>query len=219
MSSCPPLLGADIIKGGRIDSECSGANNDFKTALLTSDVNLVFIAARWSLYTETTRSEGKKGSRVFLGDTSDISENRKNSRRTFKSGLRRSIAFIIEQNKIPMLLKQIPAYSFKPSNCWIRKTNYNLPSDNSCNIKQADVESRQAYANEVIDNLSQDYPELIVISLIPQLCDGNTCASKLNKTLIYKDNNHLNSKGGEALLKAYLQGEYTERLKSLLQTK
>lgn len=218
MSSCPPLLGADIIKGGRIDSECSTANNDFKAAL-TSDVKIVFIAARWSLYTETTRSEGEKGSRVFLGDDTNTSESIENSRRMFKSGLRRSITFIIEQNKTPVLFKQIPAYPFKPSNCWIRKTNYNLPIDNSCNIKQTDVEIRQAYANEVINSLSRDYPELLVISLMPQLCDGNTCASKLNETLIYKDNNHLNSKGGEALLKAYLQGEYAERLKSLLQTK
>jgi len=213
-SSCPPLLGSDRIINGQIKHKCTERNNDFKKNILNSDIQIVFLAARWAVYTETTLIEG--GTKMFIGDKSDLSENIDNSRRAFKGGLERSIAFIIKQHKTPVLFKQVPAYPFHPSNCWIRKTNYNLPDDNSCNIKQSEVESRQAFANNVIDDLSKKHPELIVISPMSLLCDGSTCMSKLGDILLYKDSNHLNAYGSKALLNAYLQSSESNRLKTLL---
>jgi peptidoglycan/LPS O-acetylase OafA/YrhL len=216
LGGCPPLLGADLIKNGKPETSCTERNNELAKLIIDSDATVVFLAGRWAMYTETTRAEGERGSRVYLGDETDYSENRENSRRAFNESLERTIKLLIDNGKIPVLFNQVPSYSFNPSNCWIKKESYPWLSDVSCNLEQIKMDNRLAYANKVISTLAVKYPSLIVITPTDLLCDGRICKSKLDGIPLYRDNDHLNSEGARSLLRAYLQSDESNRLKALL---
>uniref|UniRef100_UPI001A1FFCD4 SGNH hydrolase domain-containing protein n=1 Tax=Vibrio cholerae TaxID=666 RepID=UPI001A1FFCD4 len=76
--------------------------------------DMVFLAGRWAMYTETTRAVGEKGSRVYLGDETDYSESIDNSRRAIKEGLERTIRHLVEAGIKPILFEQAPSYSSNP---------------------------------------------------------------------------------------------------------
>lgn len=216
LGGCPPLLGSDLIKFGRPQTPCSQSNDLLAKRIIESDVKIVFIAARWAMYTETTRAKGEKGSRVYLGDKSDYSENKENSRRAFSEGLERTIQALTDHGKRIILFKGVPSYPFYPSNCWIKKATYSWLDTLSCDNQQADVNTRFAYANKVIDSLAGKYPKLVVIDPMDILCDGEVCISKLGDTPLYKDNNHLNAQGARELAGYYLKMVESERLKRIL---
>jgi len=216
LGGCPPLSGVDLVKYGRPETACSKSNELLAKRIIGSDADLVFIAARWAMYTETTRLEGEKGSRVYLGDKSDYSESKENSRRAFSEGLERTVRLLTDHDRHVVLFKEIPSYPFYPSNCWIKKETYSWLDTLSCEGNQLQVDVRFAYANQIIDALAEKYPALIVISPKDILCTGVSCASMLGDIPLYKDNNHLNAQGARELLNAYFKTPESERLKSLL---
>ncbi|MEI8657674.1 acyltransferase family protein [Vibrio sp. Hal054] len=115
IGGCPPLLGVDLLKYGEPESGCTNVNQELVEVIERKRPKSVYVAARWAMYAETTRSPGEKGSRVFLGDTSDYSESVANSRRALELGLRNTIKRLLESNVTPVILEQVPDYSFKPS--------------------------------------------------------------------------------------------------------
>lgn len=212
---CPPFIGVDLIKNGRPEIECTDKNNRLLEVIKKSETSIVFLAGRWAMYTETTRSEGEKGSRVFLGDSSDYSESLENSRRAFRAGMDATIEQLIAYSKRPVLFEQAPAYPFLPSNCLVRKARYSWLSEESCDIDKASVDKRQHYANAVISEMEKKYPELIVIRLNKFICQGDVCFSELNGVPLYLDNDHLNAKGSEMLFDLYEESEAYQKLRAI----
>ncbi|MCG7588752.1 SGNH hydrolase domain-containing protein, partial [Photobacterium sp. OFAV2-7] len=199
LGGCPPLLSSDLIKHGEPEMPCSERNDQLAMEIKESDVSVVFLAGRWAMYTETTRAEGEKGSRVFVGDSSDYSENKENSRRALKEGLERTIAFLIENDITPVLFEQAPSYSFKPSNCWVKKASYPWLENTYCDLEEQDMELRQGFANNLIKEVTDKFPEVILIPVVDTLCQNGKCSSKLNGIPLYSDNNHLNSEGAREI--------------------
>lgn len=199
IGGCPPLLGVDLLKYGEPESDCTTLNRQLVSVIATEKPNQVFIAARWAMYAETTRSPGEKGSRVFLGDTSDYSESIANSRRVLELGLRNTIKRLLEVNVTPVILEQVPDYPFKPSNCWFKKEVYSWMQDVSCDIDRNTVDERFAFVNQLFTNLKSDFPEVQFISVMDVLCDDKLCRSRVNDVPLYEDNNHLNADGARAL--------------------
>ncbi|WMC10337.1 acyltransferase family protein [Oceanimonas pelagia] len=215
---CPPFIGVDLIKHGRPEAECTDRNNALFDTIKASEASLVFLAGRWAMYTETTRSEGEKGSRVFLGDSSDYTESVENSRRAFRKGMEATIKGLIDSNKRPVLFEQVPSYSFEPSNCLVKKARYVWMGDIDCDMDKAEVELRQAYANRVIAEMEARYPQLLVIRLNNLVCSGGKCVSQLDGIPLYFDNDHLNARGSELLYRKYRETDHyrilLERLKN-----
>ncbi len=203
IGGCPPLLGVDLLKYGEPESDCTYLNQQLARLITAEKPNRVFIAARWAMYAETTRSLGEKGSRVFLGDASDYSESVANSRRALELGLRRTITRLLENNVTPVILEQVPDYSFKPSNCWFKKELYSWMQDVSCDIDRKIVDARFAFVNQLFANLKSDFPEVQFISVTDVLCDDKLCRSKINGVPLYEDNNHLNADGARAIEAAW----------------
>ncbi|AEY00397.1 membrane-located cell surface saccharide acetylase [Oceanimonas sp. GK1] len=213
---CPPFIGVDLIKHGRPEAECTDRNNALFETIKSSEAPWVFMAGRWAMYTETTRSEGEKGSRVFLGDSSDYTESVENSRRAFRKGMETTIKGLIDSNKQPVLFEQIPSYSFEPSNCLVKKARYAWMSAIDCDMDKADVEQRQAYANRVIKEMEAKYPQLLVIRLNGLVCMNGKCVSQLNGIPLYSDNDHLNARGSELLYQQYREHDNYRTLQRLL---
>ncbi|MBM7456320.1 peptidoglycan/LPS O-acetylase OafA/YrhL [Oceanisphaera litoralis] len=214
---CPPFIGVDLIKHGRPEAECTDTNNKLFEVIKQSESSVIFLAGRWAMYTETTRSEGEKGSRVFLGDSSDYSESLENSRRAFRVGMETTIQQLIANNKRPVLFEQAPSYPFLPSNCLIKKATYPWMKDENCDIDMASVTKRQAYANAVIEMLEEKYPELMVIRINDQICENGWCKSELQGVPLYRDDDHINDRGSRLLFDLYLQSDKYQHLREIVQ--
>ncbi|MGF1754908.1 acyltransferase, partial [Vibrio makurazakiensis] len=204
-AGCPPLLGSDLIKHGEPEAPCTNRNNRFKEAIEKTKPAVVFLAARWAMYTETTRANGERGSRVYLGDSSDYSESINNSRRAFNLGLQNTVEFLLENEIVPVLFEQAPSYSFKPSNCLMKNLAYSWKVSSSCDLPIGDMESRQEYSNQVVRDIASKYPEVLLIPTVSLMCDGEECKSNDNGVPFYHDNNHLNSQGARILARKWLE--------------
>lgn len=214
-SSCPPLFEVNSIKQGQSNGSCLAHNQQLFKQILSSDVRIVFLAARWEIYTETARSEGEKGSIYYLVDDVSASKSRENSRRVFNEGLERTIKLLIENDKMPILFNQVPSYPFNPSNCWVKKENFTWITDTSCDVDKKNVDARLAYAKTRLATLATKYPRLIVITPTDLVCNDQHCSSMLDGIPLYRDNNHLNSAGARSLLRAYVQSDEHRTLKKL----
>ncbi|WP_391088844.1 SGNH hydrolase domain-containing protein [Vibrio sp. NH-UV-68] len=204
LGGCPPLLGSDLIKHGSPEVPCSKRNNEIAIKLADLKPDMVFIAGRWAMYSETTRAVGEKGSRVFLGDTSDYTESIQNSRRALTEGLERTLEHLIANGITPVLFEQAPSYTFKPSNCLVKKKTYQWMKDESCDLPLNEMEKRQSISNRIIDDIAKKYPQVQVIPIVSMLCDDLGCKSQLGSTPLYLDNNHLNYEGARELAKLWL---------------
>lgn len=204
LGGCPPVIGSDLIKHGKPEKECSQRNDEIAVKLAELKPDVVFLAGRWAMYTETTRSVGEKGSRVYLGDKTDYSESISNSRRAFKEGLERTIQHLVETGVRPVLFEQVPDYEFNPSNCLVKKATSEWMKDVSCGLPLHAMLDRQATANAIINEIANKYPQVEIIPIISLVCDGIRCESKLNNTPLYGDNNHLNYEGARALAERWL---------------
>ena len=210
---CPPFIGVDLIKYGRLEVECTDTNNKLFEVIKSSEAKVVFLAGRWAMYTETTRSEGEKGSRVFLGDSTDYSESLENSRRAFRQGMDTTIKELLANNKRPVLFEQVPSYSFLPSNCLVKKSTYSWMSEDNCNVEQAEVAQRQLYSNTVIKEMKAKYPQLIIINVNRLICDGEQCLSEVDAVPLYRDNDHLNIEGSKKLFELYRETNAYQELR------
>lgn len=217
LGGCPPLLGASLLKGGEPETQCTDNNNELAKVIAQSTVKYVFLAGRWSMYTETTRSVGERGSRVYLGMNNDYSESIENSRKTFSTSLEATVKFLIENGKVPIIFDQVPAYNFNPSNCWLKKSMYDSFRNEDCNIHQEDVDKRQNDHKNVLSQLAKKYSEIIIINTQSVLCDGDICTSKLDGVPLYNDNNHLSYEGARVLMRDYLQQQASSNLKAALE--
>ncbi|WP_277207865.1 acyltransferase family protein [Vibrio misgurnus] len=180
LGGCPPVLGSDLIKYGKPEQNCSQRNNEIALKLAELKPDVVFLAGRWAMYVETTRSVGEKGSRVYLGDETDYSESIDNSRRAFKEGLERTIQHLVEAGIKPILFEQVPDYDFNPSNCLVKKATYGWMKDASCDLPLSAILERQKMTNTIIDEIAKKYPQVEVIPILSIICDEVSCKSQLN---------------------------------------
>nr|AAL77346.1 putative O-acetyltransferase WavN [Vibrio cholerae] len=204
LGGCPPVIGSDLIKHGKPEQKCSERNNEIALKLAELKPDVVFLAGRWTMYVETTRSVGEKGSRVYLGDETDYSESIDNSRRAFKEGLERTIKHLVEAGIKPILFEQVPDYDFNPSNCLVKKATYGWMKDASCDLPLSVMLERQEMTNTIIDEIAKKYPQVEVIPILSIICDEVSCKSQLNSTPLYMDNDHLNYEGARVLAEYWL---------------
>ncbi|MFM2588563.1 acyltransferase family protein [Vibrio sp. TBV020] len=204
LGGCPPLLGSDLIKHGTPEKPCSERNDEIGKKIVELKPDMVFLAGRWAMYSETTRAIGEKGSRVFLGDSTDYSESIDNSRRALKQGLERTLEHLIDNGITPVLFEQAPSYSYKPSNCLVKKMTYDWMKDESCDLPIEEMVHRQSVANSIIDEVASKYPQVQVIPIVAFMCDDEKCISQLNGIPLYLDNNHLNYEGAKELAELWL---------------
>lgn len=216
LSGCPPVIGAYIIKYNKEENKCTQKNNDILKQIVESKVQLIFIAARWAVYSETTLSLGEEGSLMFMGEKGEYVTNVKTSRRALAHGLHRAIKQLIKYNKTVILFTQAPDYPYNPSNCIIKLTKNKQFNSGNCDLDEKQIIQRLSYSNKLINSLQKEFPELFVINLSAIICKDGMCRSQINKIPLYHDNDHLNAQGPRVLYSEYIQTKQAESLKKLL---
>lgn len=213
---CPPVIGAETIRHGVVNKDCTNQNNGILEDILSSSADIVFLASRWGMYAETTKAVGESGSRVYLGTEDNYEESIQNSRKSLEQGLSNTINILNKNSKKVVLLNQVPVYPFKPSNCWIKKHTYKSMESINCNQTHQAMTQRFNSANEILTKIVSKYPNTLLIDVQSLLCNAEECHSKLGETPIYSDNNHLNYLGSKKLYEQLKESDQFIELKQLL---
>lgn len=131
-------------------------------------------------------------------DGRGIVENKK----LFVDSFKRAFTAIIAKGIIPVLIKDVPEMGRDVSREGVRAA---LGGFEPMGISLQAVEERQAFANQLIDELAREYPQTIVIDPKDVLCRKGKCYSALDGVPLYRDDDHLNYRGSKLLGEKYLQ--------------
>ncbi|PKF50853.1 acyltransferase family protein [Enterovibrio nigricans] len=212
---CPPIAEGGRVRYGELEDHCYKTNERALERILDSDAKVVFLGGRWATYTETTLAKNEEGRSIYLGDEQDRTESLANNRRVFDKGLEETISKLISHGKTPVIFGQVPSYSFKPSNCLVKKANYHWMAKSSCDENEEPFKERYRYFNDMLNSLKKKYPQLVIIDIPDLLCKDNKCVSSIDGKPIYKDNNHINAVGSRKIYEAYMASSDSDRLKAL----
>ena len=151
--ACPPLFGAERAGAGFNKRGRADVCDEFKATLLQElkkdpRPKLVVIAARWSMYTETS-TEFTGGRRVFLIDDQDKALDIETSREVLARALAKTVDTINELGIRVLLIGQVPEYFQDPNICFVERSI--LRRDvSSCLEQSRRVADRRLYASKAI---------------------------------------------------------------------
>jgi peptidoglycan/LPS O-acetylase OafA/YrhL len=196
MGGCPPLL--DTVRLERRKGPICRRRNDAVMDLIReSDLDVVFIGGYWTSYLEP---DG------FLGDDDDMSGGRENSARVVRTGLDRTVAAILEADKQPILLRNVPHMSFDASTCKIKNAIHPAGLRQDCRMDLSLHRAQTRDFDAILSEVQAAYPALGVLSVTEVVCVEGVCRSDIDGMPLYRVGNasHLNESGSRVLGRAYL---------------
>lgn len=197
LGGCPSLLDVWALKGKFAIGVCKNLAERQIAYVRDNQIKKVFLASRWTLYTDGNY-EGKKI--MYLGMNRDDSLDQTTSRKAFEQGLDRTIKAYKDLGAEVYVIAQVPQqrhntkeiyYSIYDSNFaaiqeseFIRK--YSVPV-----FKHA---SFQSYTRNIFDEYDSR-GEIKLINLDSVFCDNARCIFGTIKQPYYADTDHLSSFG------------------------
>jgi len=124
-----------------------------------------------------------------------------------KNGLENSVKLIINSGATPVIVLDTPTLSDVPYNCGFTKININ----NKCYNDLAKVLDFEKKSKNLIINLQEEFPKLILINPSKVICNNSMCYTSLNKMPLYfnhiprLNNSHLNYEGSKLIGEIYLE--------------
>lgn len=198
-SSCPPLYGMRLFnRPGRQACE------DFMPAVRRfldahDEVQLVVLAARWALYSETTWLKREPYSRKFLVDGQGRIFTRENSRRVMKKTLKETVDSLTSRGIRVLLMAQVPPLSAPRARCVIHAIWYD-GEEERCYEPAAAALQRTRFASEVIAGIAAADDRVEAFFPAEIICTEALCIPALDDVFLYRDDDHLNPTGAERLL-------------------
>ena len=116
------------------------------------------------------------------------------------SGFDEVVRFLKKIGHEVVILGDIPAYSVDPEKCMF--TDYVELAMRYCSKPRKEFESQRARFEPALEQVAKEN-NVAYIPLHSPLCDENTCSMLAGKTLLYRDDNHLNI-AGSRLIGSYL---------------
>lgn len=107
----------------------------------------------------------------------------------FSYGLKRSLDELFNAGKQVYLFIDVPELPFLPLDC--------EKSHGKCTILEQDVINRQTMHRAMIQQLSGEYPQLMVFDPIDIFCKESICSYKKNDIVLYNDSHHLTFVGSD----------------------
>ncbi|HAU0352204.1 TPA: acyltransferase, partial [Legionella pneumophila] len=121
----------------------------------------------------------------------------------FKKGLREAVKFIVDNKSIPVIMFDNPPLINLSKTCGLTRVSF---LDCSNNLRE--VKKIQNATRNIILNLKNEFPQLILIDPTKIICDKSKCYTSINGTPLYFDegaNSHLNYDGSTLIGKLYLK--------------
>lgn len=123
----------------------------------------------------------------------------------YMQGLRNAIQQIKASGAQPVILMDTPDLQELRASCPVRATALHLK--NVCQGSYLQFQQESAKFLQMVQQLSQSYPDLVVIDPALAMCDQQVCQLSLNGVPLYRDqdDDHLNYQGSTELGREYLK--------------
>lgn len=204
---CPPLLAANVINAatGIPFSVCPEFSAKIEKLISSSEFDSIIIVARWMMYFEHNPYYSRvfKGKR-YLTVSGKIPSDSQESYDLWRTALADIIEFAESSRNKVVVFSQPPLMQEGIGEC-NKSPDYIIdPTDNEArcevNIPFKEIKQRLLATDSYISSLASDN----VLSIIPQeyLCDSvsKRCDIFTEKGLLYDDDDHLSTVGGEYLI-------------------
>ena len=198
-TSCPPLLGATVLRGGKDYRECAIFNKKV-LALLTESktITTVVLSARWPVYTLGTpfgvpeELPGAPGY-ALTSDSLNISTSL-TSIEVLEAALGNTVNLLTRAGKSVVIVGAVPEMRFDVPAC-VARSRMVLPGAKKCGLDQKAVGPRIAEVNAALAAAASRYRAATVY---PDhiLCQRLYCdAEGPQGQVLYYDHNHLSTTG------------------------
>ncbi|MEO3415322.1 acyltransferase family protein [Roseovarius sp. CAU 1744] len=202
-AACPPLLGVYLSSGGAESLICSNIAHHLANQAVVQGVETVFIASRWSLYASGDYS-GEEDE-FALTQTAGVRVSSEEERRAnFEAGLEKTVAFYREAGIRVILIAQVPQQWVLPENVLLQAILQGLTPEQAREkfkasyIKRAQHDALVAYADSVLARMAQQ-EGVELLSLTDFFVEGDSYAWFLGDTVLYRDSDHLSTRGAIAV--------------------
>ncbi|GAL07090.1 O-antigen acetylase [Photobacterium aphoticum] len=198
-SGCPPLFEVYPIRNDQNIKNCNELNKKAFDFILSNEVRSVFLAARWTYYTEGDYSG--KDMQLLALSSKDKSGNL-NSILSFEKGVSETFKKYHDNNIKLYVMLQVPLQEYNPDYIMYHSiSNGKLSLDKLLNNSISNEKNRifQYKTNEIIKSEALKYKNITVIDPNEILCDNKRCAVGNDKYSYYFDDDHLSIKGAYLL--------------------
>jgi SGNH domain (fused to AT3 domains) len=165
---------------------------------------LVVIAARWSMYTETTVAFGG-GRRVFLVDDENEKLDIETSRKVLSRALVRTVDAINALGIKVLLIGQPPEFYQDPTVCFVERwISWRDVGDCVRQPRQL-VDQRLRASKAILENVAIGRSATAYVSLDSILCDDRVCRTWEDGQPLYEDTTHFDLSGARVIGNALAQ--------------
>ncbi len=204
-SGCPPLPGLRRIDKTDGAVVCDGVHDiDRAEQIITSlHPDTVVLASRWTLYLQGWVYQGRTMlERFYLSEGRD--EALSDSPAYRQDLVRRHLQQVV--NRLAAISAQVLILA-QPMD--MARRNFRVIEASDQQISRDEVDDWHAPEREVLGQLHLP-ANAQVIDLKSLFCNAHSCATRLNGTLLYKDDNHLSAMGADQVWKAL--GQHATRM-------
>ena len=193
-SGCTPFLGVFALRGDREQADCLQLNERVFAFVRDNNITDVFLAARWSYYTDG----GYSGNNLsYLGIQRHDARAKDISRSAFAFGARSTAAAYARIGVRLHIIEQVPQQVGGPQSIYYRVFAGSAPDYSVLAARSVTREKHralQSYTRNVFDRLP-----LVAISFDDLLCDPLRCLAGDSSGSFYADEDHLSVYGAARL--------------------
>jgi len=187
--SCPPLIGVDALSDKHVTRCADQSRSAFAFFRAHPEVTVVVLAGAWPAYKRLVDDANRE-----LSDA--------NTRLVLRTGLERTVADLERAGKKVIVMGDVPDIGVDVPTC-IARSGMFMGRSRICDAEASVVAKALGYSNATIAEIAAARGD--VCTFLPEtvLCDAGRCASAINGTILYYDNQHLSSAGALYLAKHF----------------
>lgn len=199
-SGCPPLLGIYPIRSDQENKNCHNLNKRVMKHVIASNVDVIYLSARWTYYTHGTYLG--KGIQYLSKLSSDDKKDRNKSIIALKDGLNQTLKSYSDAGVKVVLLLQVPMQLRNPDKLYfdslsIFGVDVDLLKRTSLTIdKHKDF---QMFTNNLIKEEANKFSNVVLLDPTNVYCRFDHCLVGDEKESFYFDDDHLSIRGSYQL--------------------
>ncbi|MEZ8061808.1 MULTISPECIES: acyltransferase family protein [Vibrio] len=199
-SGCPPLLGIYPIRSDQENKNCHNLNKRVMKHVIASNVDVIYLSARWTYYTHGTYLG--KGIQYLSKLSSDDKKDRNKSIIALKDGLNQTLKSYSDAGVKVVLLLQVPMQLRNPDKLYfdslsIFGVDVDLLKRTSLTIdKHKDF---QMFTNNLIKEEANKFSNVVLLDPTNVYCRFGHCLVGDEKESFYFDDDHLSIRGSYQL--------------------
>jgi len=198
-SGCPPLIDVYPKRPDQNNKNCNQLNDKVIKYIIDNKYDYVFLAARWTYYTEGEYSGG--GIQYLVSEESE-GKSKQNSISAFKKGLAATFKKYSKIKTKVIVMLQVPMQKAQPHSIYYNsfasgKVKQELLNKSSVSIKKhLDF---QKMTNQIIIDEARQYSNIIVIDPTKYMCENKICSVGDEARSYYFDDDHVSIYGNYKL--------------------